>query len=1148
MKLLTSIRVVQFFLYEKLDLQIEDVTGIFGPNGSGKSALLDATQIAMFGGSSRLTSFNAQADEGRASTRTIRSYCLGQHGDSEADRVRDRATSYITLVWKDSDTKEMLSMGVCLYAGVERDGHEVLGRYILRGAELSLGDHLELVDGKESPREWPAFRQQLQHRCAAIHGEDPLYADADRYIRAALLALRGNGGVPPADAFIRAFRFALKMRFDRPVDSIVRNQVLEARPTNIKKFREVTESFRRLAAMVADVGKRIDEAQLIKRDFSRAHDEERKSVTWSSLQQDALRELAGQEMETAELGVQTASSAFDTARETLERIQQQKAEAEAEVERIGALRRSHPAEARLGALQDSLQRQQSLLGDKEQELGAVLGLLHRTLRSAKASKFLPTLDQSLTTQIDAVDRLGPVPAIQRALLDQTTKSSLKVIDHAVSELFQVRMRNARQLEEVEAERKGIDDDLERCKQGRAPLSPETRRLLTELRAAKLTPTPVCDLVEITDSQWQPMIEAYLGSNREALLVPPEEEAAAFKVYRGLTGSRMVVGAKIVRASRFEDRRQPGAGSVAELIVGSSRAAVNYLRSKFGEAQRAVSDDECLQQRHAMTADGMLHADGEIDRKMLVRPAQFRIGGGSAGQVDELEAEKTKLGQREQNLQAEETRIKALAEMLGRFTPTAERARDTLKLYDERKSASDSIGSLEVQLSEGADDEYLRLSKSEGEWQAKAKDSAKLETPAAEAKGGLKQRLSTARAILERAKATAKLASDTADAARAQAGYDGEFAQKTWDALLDQFSTRFAEMAQRAGDQAGQCQRRRDAAAANGIAKLGQYLATQREEIAAEKAADWRLATVWVDDLLERLDGTELRNYRAQMEDALRTSQITFRNDVALALHENLRWLDNTFTRLNEVLRSCPVFSNGERYRFKRIDRPVYKSLLSFVDKVAEGGALEISAESLDDIPVQFRELMEERTAPGAAAVASPLDDYREFFEFDIEILRMSPETGKDKVVGHLSKRLGSGSGGEHRAPLYVIAGAALASAYKLDGTKSGIRLMLLDEAFNKMDMPNITATMQYLEQLGLQLLMASPGENLGALSAFLHRYYDLARDATRNVLRMSGHDVTPATRTLFRSDLTEFHPELIDQEIDDLAKGRPSEVVQATPA
>ncbi len=144
----------------------------------------------------------------------------------------------------------------------------------------------------------------------------------------------------------------------------------------------------------------------------------------------------------------------------------------------------------------------------------------------------------------------------------------------------------------------------------------------------------------------------------------------------------------------------------------------------------------------------------------------------------------------------------------------------------------------------------------------------------------------------------------------------------------------------------------------------------------------------------------------------------------------------------------------------------------------------------------------------------------------------APETGMSKVVGHLSKRPGPGSGGEHRAPLYVIAGAALASAYRLDrGQKDGIRLMLLDEAFNKMDMTNIIATMRYLEDLGLQVFMASPGENQGILNAFLHRYYDIVRDVDNNAVMLEGRDVLPETRELMRSDLPEFNPGLIEEEI-----------------
>ena len=99
------------------------------------------------------------------------------------------------------------------------------------------------------------------------------------------------------------------------------------------------------------------------------------------------------------------------------------------------------------------------------------------------------------------------------------------------------------------------------------------------------------------------------------------------------------------------------------------------------------------------------------------------------------------------------------------------------------------------------------------------------------------------------------------------------------------------------------------------------------------------------------------------------------------------------------------------------------------------------------------------------------------------------------------------------------------------GKKDGLRLMLLDEAFNKMDMTNIIATMRFLEELGLQVFMASPGENLGTLTAFLHRYYDILRDADNNAIFLEGHDVSKQVREQFGEDLPEFNPALVEQEI-----------------
>lgn len=243
-------------------------------------------------------------------------------------------------------------------------------------------------------------------------------------------------------------------------------------------------------------------------------------------------------------------------------------------------------------------------------------------------------------------------------------------------------------------------------------------------------------------------------------------------------------------------------------------------------------------------------------------------------------------------------------------------------------------------------------------------------------------------------------------------------------------------------------------------------------------------------------------------------------------------MKQTFDRLNAALRKTPPFSNGERYQFVYKVRPELTPLLDFIKSVAEFGVNGGLFGDPGNIPPQFEELLREKTISGAGAVKSPLDDYREFYSFDVRIERVEPD-GATKTVGHLSKRIGPGSGGEHRAPLYVIAGASLWSAYRMDqGDRDGLRLILLDEAFDKMDPSNVISTMKYLQELGLQVLMASPGENLGTLNAFLNCYFEIQKDPVRHAIQVDRFEVTELMREQFREDLWEFNPELLEQELE----------------
>lgn len=1131
MKKLIRIRVVQFFLYEMREVDVGMSCGIFGANGSGKSSLLDAVQIVMLGANesrgSAGVAFNAQADESNHNSRNIRSYCLGQYGDSPEARVRDSANTYITLVWEDTATREIVSTGVSIYVSADREKSDVQGRYILP-AELTLNDHLEFVDGEYRSRPWASFRQMLSQRA---YGEEVLFHDSERFVNAMLFRLRGARGAPRLDSYRQAFRFGLRMKFDKSVDDIVRQQVLETRPTNIKRFKDVLHTFQEMAALVRSVQAKLDEAELIETDFADAHRRNIHSVSLAALAQVAELEVANEAVTTAETAEGRAAAALETATARRNEVNRQVGIAEQHARDSASARDKHASHADAALLRESLAGIQNRLTEQRMGLHRNIKAIGKAIDVQIPGKLVADNAEAATLAFRDIHTLLESDKLNsRDVVESTIRKALRAAKLLSNEVFEEMQSVGRAQAAAEADLAGVRENQERIAKGKPPLEGPAAALKRVLANAGVDATPVCDLVRVDDSDWQPAIESYLGtSNMQALLVDEADERKAFRVSR----QAGVYEAKVVMPSKFSNRGSPRRGAVAELISGNSVAAVNYLRSKFGDTQRADTEDECFTHRFAMTKDGMLLADGEMVRKKPTDPALFKIGPTSTATRTSI-AERAR--QLEEQVEALKDRYAKLKVLLNNLSPFVggeqDKVLDILEAFDRLSRETNDEVALTQRLQALDTEEYRQLVQAAADADAAVTALRELQLETVQAVGAAETECRQKSEDTKKKQALALTQKEIADAARAAEGFDAGYASDQWERLLTRQSLSFREIVT-------DCTRRSNGAkddsrqkASSAMQKLSAFLVRHNEFMPAGTQDDWRNARAWLEARVTILTETGLRENKARMEDALSAAKSTFRNDVAVALHEHLEWLSDTINRMNEALRLAPMFTNNERYQFRAHVRPAFAVLLKFIKDVAQYGPTEDLLGGAGELPKEFEELMREKAVTGAAAMKSPLDDYREFFDFDIEVLREEASTNTTKHIGWLSKRVGSGSGGEHRAPLYVIAGAALSSAYRLErGDDTGIRLLVIDEAFIKMDPRNIVATMRYFEELGLQVFMASTGDALGSLTAFLDRYYDIMRDAESNVVVLEGHDVSPETREMFRADLPEFNPELIEAEI-----------------
>lgn len=1138
MKQLESIGLVQFFLYNRIDIDIARNTAFLGPNGTGKTALLDALQIVLLGADRNRIHFNASS-EGKRRARSMRDYCLGVFGQRPSDVCRDSANTYVSLVFRDLNTNSVLTAGVSLSAIIDSPGHDFNSLFILPEVALTTSQMVEREGGKEQVLPWRRMQHVFRDLCREA-GTTPLFTtNGEQFSRDLFAGHLLSAGESPNPRAIRS-AFARSLKLNQDVDDLndtLRTHLIESKPTNIDQFRARLDQFREIKRTIAQLRERLERAEVVDREYRKVRSAHSRAANYRYLQTVYQSEQIGEELAERAESLDHLEKQHAHLQTSQRRAGQESSAANERLIAAKVALGQDPEYARHAGTRADLQNSKKALEQQRLSLQAELEQVATVARRIAGNQDMADLHGQAAEAVHQVTVL--IAMIGRE--SELQPEDVSVVANALSELYAdidaLRIRLAQQVGEAGDAVTLAKSDLDRIGSGRAPLRHEVSTLQVLLANAGIEATPVCDLVEVSDKKWQPAIEAYLGRNVDALLIHDRDrdrEAEAIGVFRkNLTQVR---GAKMAMPSRGRAwQAQSSRPYAAQLITGNDRAAVWYLQGELGRLELVTSNDQLRNSTKSIGQDGVISSGGGIDSLNLPSSSALRIGGATSEEQRRdvqaaLQAAESRLARVKDRLNS----IRSIGSGLAVFADVSGARERLIGSIQQITQHHADVVHAQALADAGASGNLVVLEdvvrQAEQEQRDKDEEKTRLTKEDARVEGLLTWTNSELVRLREsQVRATAH---------ESQAKQDPMCDLNAADQLRQTIDVRTSEDAKAAishcAQLAADSTRKAEAANAAAWGEMRGYLADflrNNQELKHEISAEnWQKAHATIQGEIKRMTELELIEKEDDAKRAYDEAVKVFRSDVAYTLLNGFDAIEEQIKGLNRVLDKAPEFTNGERYRFRATKVEQHRALYDFLLRVREMGDDETNLfGGSGPVPEEFRLLVEgDGKGSPLQLENSPLNDHRLFFHYDVDILAGGEQKGK------LSKRFGPGSGGEHRTPLYVIFGAALAAAFgKAPATPGCGGLILLDEAFEKMDAQNVRATAEYLNALGLQMIIAGPESDQAKMSSFLDLYWDMARFGSRRI-QLTRTEVKPAARELLASDIVSEHPELMAQALAEI--------------
>lgn len=1106
---LRNIAAVNFYLYAQ-DFPIEGGghTVFLGGNGSGKSVLLDAIQIVMTGMNRRYLDLNSRVSEGGRSTRTIREACLGLLDDG-AGYQRDACLTYIALGFEAADGSRRCTAGVCLEAKESVNEESVLGLFIVEDEILRFDNFIEGRPDRFKEKAWSSFLDEQRRKGNTVHTFQRQSNRAFLRQLYAIINANDRGTQLDPDRARAAMRQALSFDIAQitSVTDFVKRFLLDEIPIEIETFQARYATWRDMQKQIARVEAEIKIVDAIRSLSERVMEDQFNVRMWTYGENRAEYDRYGEvisrqrqeiakmqeELTSTQAYQETLVDSIEATRFRLSALKQQingtpayrQVEvAQAEKDRQDAIRRTGNIEAK--PIFDALKalREAGLSAVfPASAFPAVVEFVQANLSLGVVGDYgadWPRSPREIARAIAAVPALGDARSHLEGLYQHATADKARL---------------AQTLEDVERQLKNL-------RSGGTYMSKETQDFLADMARMGVPAHSLSEMADVAPdfAPWRAIVESVLGDWVDAVIVEPRYMDRA---YGHFDANYKATRTKLVQSENVTSQDQPvRPGTLAEVVTTDNTYARAFLNVRLGRIVRARSAGDIRTGDLAASMDGKYaHGRGIEYRRLQAIP---RLGKSVRDQqLAQLTQEQKKLEPLLRLAKEKEARFLAVLEALGRADTVliANRANargivERIETADvESKRQAGMIAELEAKLPQGVMDEKRESEQLLKDYQQEQRDEQAKEKKLLLEFG---QRQEAMKRNAEDRQRAATLVCESFP------GFEQRLTRHDPPVGLERFVQRARGSYRK--ERAAQGHPAKVRIHFEGLRKdkrtsqrnaVNRLIAAVQDYVQGNPdqhpGFEWtqiieseQTATLydWINLRHRHLTETVLRGFKDQVDKAVLALVETMVHDFLSRLSSNIDSVERTKDDLNRALRGS-VFM-GEAYQIRQErdqDKETIRYLIDRLDIVAPKATalMQSNPNPSDPDQVKIKELIDMLTFENSDDSAHrrrlhELADYRNYFRFSIDIC--DPDNGYRKI-SDLEQRRGKASGGQKFVPFYICLGVASASAYHnhLGGAKEAppqSALLLMDEAFEKLDPDNIYKIIRFYHSLGLQLVMAAP--------------------------------------------------------------------------